>query len=60
MVLHLAMVISCLACSAVGPKMFLLKRLILCQWLQVAAFSSARLSLFLIADFRLTSGLPTP
>jgi hypothetical protein len=31
MVLHLAMVISCLACCAVGPKMLLLKRLILCQ-----------------------------
>jgi hypothetical protein len=29
--LHLAMVISCLACCAVGPKMLSFKRLILCQ-----------------------------
>jgi hypothetical protein len=31
MVLHLAMVISWLTCCAVGPKMLLFKRLILCQ-----------------------------
>ena len=29
MVLYLAMVISCLACCAVGPRMLLVKRLIL-------------------------------
>jgi hypothetical protein len=61
MVLHLAMVISCLnGLLCCWPKNAFVKALDSVSVTSSCGILWSRLSLFLIADFQLTFGLPTP